>query len=120
ATRIRSARTIERAAGYAISARRAVRKTGDERIVRRHADLCIVFQQALFIDVSHRDIAAVLAEQQVLAIGWIGAGAVAAAWVDSEGDVVLQDNAGVGVEPLDSLRRTQGQDGSAVSAGIRV
>src|SRR5208337_2217674 len=39
-----SPRTIEVAAGSAIIAHGAVRKAGDEGVVRRHADLGVVFQ----------------------------------------------------------------------------
>ncbi len=71
-------------------------------------------------DVGDGDIAAVLAEHQVLAVRRIGDAAIAAARILSERDVVLQNNAGVGVEHLDGLRRAQGEDGGGVSAGIGV
>src|SRR5208283_4783809 len=113
----RSARTIERAAGYAIRSRRAVLKAGDEGIVRRYADLGVVFQQALCSDVGDGDIAAVLAEHQVLAVLRIGYAAIAAARIRSERGLVLQDIAGISVEYFDGLRpRAQDKDGSAVAA----
>ena len=68
----------------------------------RHADLGVVLQQALCIDLGDGDIAAVLAEHQVRAVRRIGDAAIAAARiVSSDRGVVLQDNAGVGVENLD-------------------
>ena len=69
--------------------------------------------------------AAVLAEHQVLAVRRIGDAAIAAARILSERDVVLQDNAGLGVEHLDGSvaigrRRAHGEDGGGVTAGIGV
>ena len=80
----------------------------------------VVFQQALFSDLGDSDIAAVLAEYQVLAVRRIGYTAVAATRIVSERDVVLQDYAGVGVEHLDRLRRAQGEDSGGVTAEIGV
>src|SRR5208282_616180 len=115
AARIRGVPRIERAAGVAIRGWRAVRKAGDEGIVRRHVDLGVIFQQALCIDLGDGDIAAVLAEHQVLAVRRIGYAAIAAARILSKRGVVLQDNAGVGVEYLDGLRRAQGEDSGGVT-----
>src|SRR5208282_5602719 len=120
AARIRGVPRIERAAGVAIRGWRAVRKAGDEGIVRRHVDLGVVLQQALRIDLGDRDIAAVLAKHQVLAVRRIGYAAIAAARIRSECGVVLQDIAGVGVEHLDGLRRAHGEDGSGVTFGAWV
>ena len=71
-------------------------------------------------DLGDGDIAAVLAEHQVLAVRRIGDAAIAAARILSERDVVLQNNAGVGVEHLDGLRRAQGEDGGGVTFEIGV
>ena len=83
-------------------------------------DLGVVAQQALCRDIGDGDVAAVLAEHQVLAVRRIGYAAIAAARIRSERDVVLQDIAGVGVEYLDGLRRAHGEDGGGVSGGIGV
>src|SRR5262249_39823311 len=120
ATRVRSARTIECAAGSVIRAHGAIRKAGNEGIVRRHADLGVIFQNALGGDVGDGDVAAVLAENQVLAIRRVGDSAVTAARIASECDVVLQDDAGGRVEYFDGLGRAQGEYGRGVSAGMGV
>src|ERR1700733_677840 len=62
----------------------------------------------------------VLAEHQVLAVRRIGYAAIAAARILSEREVVLQDNAGAGVEHLNRLRRAHGEDGGGVTFKIGI
>ena len=102
---IRGVPRIERPAGVAIRGWRTVRKAGDEGIVRRHAHLGVVFQQARCTDLGDGDIATVLAEHQVLAVRRIRYAAIATARIRSERDVVLQDLTVAGVEDLDPPSR---------------
>src|SRR5262249_46640431 len=76
---IRGPRAVEGSAGSGVGTYGAVRKAGNERAVRRHADLGIVFEQAGIVDVRDGNIAAVLAEHKMLAVGRIRDAAVAAA-----------------------------------------
>ena len=84
---------IERAAGSAVVADRAVREAFDETVVRRHGDVGVVGQRAVGQDVGDGDVAAVLAEHQVLAVRRIGDAAIAAAGVP-ERQIDLHDYAG--------------------------
>ena len=117
---VRSPGRIERAAGRRIGAGRTVREARDEGIIRRHADLRVVGQQSLRRDVGEGDVAAVLAEHQVLAVRRISDAAVAAAGIESLRQVGLQDLSAAGIEYLDGLRRAQGEDGGGVTSSVGV
>ena len=84
------------------------------------ADLGVVAQHAGARDLGDGEVAAVLAEQQVLAIRRVGDAAVATAGILVQRHIVLQDPAGAGVEHLDGLRRAQGEDRGGVAARIGV
>src|SRR5215469_13148413 len=63
--------------------------------------------------------ATVLAEDQVLAVWRICDAVIAPTRIPSECCIDLENNAGVGVEHLDGLLRTQSEDGAGVVVGVQ-
>ena len=116
-TKCSSNRTCRR---NAVVADRAIREARDETVVRRHRDLGVVGQQARW---------ATTLAMAMLLLSWlnirylpsarIGDAAIAAAGIP-ERQIVLQDYPGLGVEYLDGLARTQGQDRGGVGGGIGI
>src|ERR1700737_1263621 len=104
---IRCVSRIERAARTSVVANRAIREARDETAIRRDRDLSVVGQQTQRRDMGDCDEAAILAEQQVLAVRRIGDAAIAAARVPKR-RIVLQYLSSLGVEYFDGgLTRTQ-------------